>query len=71
MKANKLLLATVLFAGLTSLSIAGPGSDYWAQQTKNAKEQKARQEQAKTQPKSDAPVTASHQCGSCCGTQKS
>ena len=71
MKATKLLLAAALFAGLTSLSIAGPGSDYWAQQTKNAQEQKAKQEQAQTQPKSDAPATACHQCNSCCGMQKS
>ena len=36
MKATKLLLATALFAGLATLSIAGPGPQFWAQQTKNA-----------------------------------
>lgn len=29
MKATKLLLATALFTGLTALSFAGPGPDYW------------------------------------------
>jgi len=74
MKANQLFLAAALFTGLTSLSIAGPGSDYWAQQTKNAQEQKAKQEQAKIQLKSDAPATAPatacNQCSGCAGMQK-
>lgn len=29
MKATKLLLAAALFTGLTALSFAGPGPDYW------------------------------------------
>jgi len=71
MKAIKLLAVAALFTGLTTLSIAGPGSDYWAQQTKNAKERQAKQEQAQTQPKSDAPVQTCAHCGGCSGMGKS
>ena len=71
MKATKLILAAALFTGLVTLSIAGPGSDYWAQQTKNAQEQKAKQEQAQTQPKSCAPAQTCSQCSGCPGMQKS
>jgi hypothetical protein len=49
MKATKLLLATALFAGLATLSFAGPGPQFWAQQANNAKAQ---------QTKVDAPVKA-------------
>jgi hypothetical protein len=34
MKASNLLLAAAAFASLTSLSIAGPGPEYWAAQGK-------------------------------------
>ncbi len=71
MKATKLLLAAVVFTGLASLSIAGPGSDYWAQQTMNSQEQKAKQEQVQNQPKSDAPTTACNHCCGCSGLKKS
>jgi hypothetical protein len=60
MKATKLLLAATFFAGLATLSIAGPGPQYWAQQGKN-KETPA---QAQVQPKADAPAQA---CTHCCG----
>jgi hypothetical protein len=33
MKAPKLLLAAAAFAGLASLSFAGPGPEYWARMT--------------------------------------
>lgn len=71
MKATKLLLAAALFTGLATFSIAGPGSDYWAQQAKNAQEQKAKKEQAQTQPKSDAPTQTCSHCSGCAGMQKS
>ena len=70
MKATKLLLAAALFVGLTTLSLAGPGSDYWAQQTKNAKERQAKQEQAQAQPKSEAPAQSCSQCSGCANMQK-
>ena len=54
MKANKLLLAAVLFTGLTSLSFAGPGIDYWNRMTEAAKNRTA----AETKAKTDAPVMA-------------
>lgn len=37
MKATKLLLAAAAFASLASLSIAGPGPEYWARMNKNQK----------------------------------
>ena len=71
MKATKLLLAAAVFVGIASLSIAGPGSDYWAQQTKNAQDHQAKQEQAQTQQKSEAPVQTCSHCSGCAGMQKS
>lgn len=64
MKATKLLLAATLFTGLVSVSIAGPGPQYWAQRTQEAKERQAKKEQAQTQPKSETVATA---CTNCCG----
>ena len=69
MKATKLLLAAALFAGLATLSIAGPGSQYWAQQTKNAQEQKAKTEQ--TQSKADTQASACTHCSGCADMKKS
>lgn len=71
MKAAKFLLAATLFAGLASLSLAGPGSDYWAQQTKNAKEQKTAQQLAQNLQKSCAPAQICSRCSDCCEIQKS
>lgn len=48
MKANKLLLAAVLFTGLTSLSFAGPGIDYWNRMTEAAKNRTTAAAKAKT-----------------------
>ena len=53
MKATKLLVATALLTGLTSLSFAGPGIDYWNRMTEAAKNRTAAEAKAKT----DAPVT--------------
>ena len=39
MKATKLLLVTALFTGLATLSFAGPGPQFWAQQAQNQKDQ--------------------------------
>jgi hypothetical protein len=54
MKAKKLLLAAVLFTGLTSLSFAGPGIDYWNRMTEAAKNRTTAEAKAKT----DAPAKA-------------
>ena len=57
MKATKLLLTAAFFAGLATLSIAGPGPQYWAQQGK------AKDASAQTQPKADTPAQACfHHC---------
>jgi hypothetical protein len=58
MKATKLLLAAALFTGLATLSLAGPGPQFWAQQGK------AQKEQAQVQPKADTQAQAcAHTCG--------
>ena len=68
MKATKLLLATALFAGLATLSFAGPGPQFWAQQAKNAQERNAKTvAPAATQP---APQVACANCN-CAGMKKS
>ena len=71
MKTIKVLLAAALFAGLATLSIAGPGPQYWAQQTKDAKERQAKQEQAQTQSKSDTQAPACAHCSGCADMKKS
>ena len=71
MKATKLLLAATLFAGIATLSIAGPGFQYWEQQTKNAQELKAKQEQAQTQPKANTQTSACAHCSDCADMKKS
>lgn len=55
MKATKLLFAAALFTGLTSLSFAGPGVDYWNRMAEAAKNRTAAEAKAKT----DAPAKAS------------
>jgi len=54
MKATKLLLVTALFAGLATLSFAGPGPQFWAAQAQNQKEQQIKAA-AKAQPATEAP----------------
>lgn len=61
MKANKLLLAAVLFTGLTSLSFAGPGIDYWNRMTEAAKNRTSAEAKAKL----DAPKPATELAASC------
>lgn len=64
MKTIKLIIAATLFAGLTSLSFAGPGPQFWDQQTRNAQ---ARQAKAKIDaPKPATQVVASCATCSCC-----
>lgn len=71
MKATKLILAAALFTGLVSVSIAGPGPQYWAQQTKDAQERQAKQKQVQTQPKSETVAVACTNCCGCAGLKKS
>ena len=59
MKASKLLLAAALLTGLTTLSFAGPGPQFWAQQAKN--------QSAKVQPA--AQVATCSSCA-CCASMK-
>ncbi len=66
MKTTKLLLAAAVFTGLASISFAGPGAQFWAQQGKSQTEQKA---------KADAPAKSAKEsmaCGSgtCCQVKK-
>jgi len=42
MKATKLLLASVLLLGVSSLAFAGPGPQYWTQQANHQKDQQVR-----------------------------
>jgi hypothetical protein len=66
MKANKLLLATALFAGLAALSFAGPGPQFWNQQEKTRKEivhaKALAAAQAKAQPATQVAVCANCTC---------
>jgi len=71
MKATKLLFAAALFAGIASLSIAGPGPQYWAQRTAEAKTEKTKQTQTQTQSKSGELDKVSTTCSCCAGMQKS
>jgi phage regulator Rha-like protein len=57
MKATKLLLVAALFTGLTSLSFAGPGIDYWNRMTEAAKSRAATE--AKAKPEAPAMAKAS------------
>ncbi len=41
MKTIKLLLATTLLAGLSTLAFAGPSPQFWAQQSKDQQKRKA------------------------------
>ena len=67
MKTIKLVIAAALFAGLTSLSFAGPGPQFWDQQTRNAKAQIAAEAKARTDaPKPATQVVASCATCSCC-----
>jgi hypothetical protein len=60
MNITKAVIA-VLFAGLTSLSFAGPGPQFWDQQTRNAKSRIPAEAKART----DAPKPATLLAASC------
>lgn len=70
MKATKLLLAAVLFTGITSLSFAGPGVDYWNRMTEAAKNRAAVEAKAKNDSSTNAKpaieIAASCATCSCC-----
>lgn len=53
MKATKLLLVTTLFTGLATLSFAGPGPQFWAEQARNQKDQQSKAA-AKASPAAEA-----------------
>jgi hypothetical protein len=64
MKTIKVLIAAALFAGITSLSFAGPGPQFWDQQTRSAKARIAAE--AKTDAPKPATQVASCATCSCC-----
>ena len=64
MKATKLLLAATFFTGLATLSLAGPGPQYWAQQGKT------KEASVQTQPKADTPAQTCAHCRGCADMKK-
>ena len=63
MKTIKLVIAAALFAGLTVLSFAGPGPQFWAQQTRDAQ---ARQAKSVVPTKVEAaPAVVAATCATC------
>jgi hypothetical protein len=72
MKVAKLLVATVLFTSLATLSYAGPSPQFWAQQAKNQQAQKAKVDaQAKAQPATQVAACANCSGCSCAALKKS
>ena len=72
MKAIKLITAAALFAGLATLSFAGPGPDYWARINKAEKDRAEAKAQAAAQAKAQAgtPVAVCANCN-CAAMKKS
>jgi len=63
MKASKSIVALALFAGLATLSFAGPGAEYWT------RTKKAENDQAKS--KAPAQVASCATCACCADMKKS
>jgi hypothetical protein len=72
MKTIKIITAVVLFTGLTSLSFAGPGADYWIRMNQAAKDRAAIEAKAKAgHPAKAQPATQVASCATCsCCTKK-
>lgn len=74
MKTIKAITAIVLFTGLTSLSFAGPGPDYWIRMNQAAKDKAAIEAKAKvdnlTKVQATTQVASCAACG-CAGMKKS
>lgn len=71
MKASKLLLAAAAFASLATLSLAGPGPEYWARMKQNQKPASPpsiQQTKAQTAAKPAAEVATA--CTACQGCAK-
>ena len=62
MKTIKLLLAAALLSGVTTLALAGPSPQFWAQQSKDQQERIA-----KNEPKADKDAKACAGCSCCSG----
>ncbi len=62
MKATKLLLAAAAFAGLVVFSFAGPGPEYWARMTENAKNKATIEAKAKVESAAKVAVCAACSC---------
>ena len=66
MKTIKLITAAVLFTGLTSLSFAGPGADYWVRMNQAAKDKAAIEAKAKVDsPAKASPTAEVASCATC------
>lgn len=75
MKATKLLIAAAAFAGLASLSLAGPGPEYWARMNAAGKKPAAypsiwQKKSAETKAKPAAEAPAACATGGCCACTK-
>jgi hypothetical protein len=66
MRLSKLFLAAAISTGLASLALAGPGPQYWTQQSQNQKDQKA-----PVTVQSTTPSAACASCTCCSGMKKS
>lgn len=69
MKATKLLIAAAAFAGLASLSFAGPGPEYWARMAEAAKNRPAIKAKVDTPAKTTPAPAVSSACTACQGCQ--
>lgn len=76
MKATKLLIAAAAFAGLASLSFAGPGPEYWARMNPKAQTsyptrwaKPAVQTPAKAKPAAMPAAEVAASCTACQGCQ--
>jgi hypothetical protein len=72
MKATKLLLAAALFTSLATLSLAGPGAEYWTRMSQAEKDRAAAKAQtaASASVQTPTPAAACGSCG-CCSAKKS
>ena len=68
MKTTRLLLASTLLAGLSTLAFAGPSPQFWAQQSKDQQERKA---QNSAPAKTDKEVKVCANCCCCVAMKKS
>lgn len=71
MKTIKIITAVVLFTGFTSLSFAGPGTDYWIRMNQAAKDKAAIEAKAKVDSLTKVQAATQVVACSCAGMKKS